>query len=42
MSNFIKIRPVAANVYHAEVQKDRRMDRNDEANRRFSQFYERA
>jgi len=33
MSNFIKIRPVAAELFHA--------DERDEANSRFSQFCER-
>jgi len=36
--NFMKIRPVVAELFHT----DRRMDRYDEANNRFSQFYERA
>jgi len=34
----MKIRPVAAELFRV----DRRTDRNDEANNRFSQFYERA
>jgi hypothetical protein len=38
MSDFIKIRPVGAELFHA----DRRTDGHDEANSRFSQFYERA
>jgi hypothetical protein len=38
ISNFMKIRPVVAKLFHA----DRRTDRHDEANSRFSQFYERA
>jgi len=38
MLHFITIRPVGAELFHA----DRRSDRHDEANRRFSQFCERA
>jgi hypothetical protein len=38
ISNFINIRPVGAELFHA----DRRTDRHDEANSRFSQFCERA
>ena len=34
MSNFMKIRPVAAELFHA--------DKQNEANSRFSQFYESA
>jgi hypothetical protein len=37
-SNFIKIHPVGAKVFHA----DERTDRHDEANSRFSQFCARA
>jgi len=37
ISNFMKIRAVWAEMLHA----DRRMDRHDEANSRFSQFFER-
>ena len=37
-SNFMKIRPVAAELFHA----DRRTDRNDEVNSRFSQFRQRV
>ena len=40
ISNFMKIRPVVAEFPCG--QKDRRTDRNDEANSRFSQFRERA
>ena len=36
--NFMKIRPVEAELFHA----DRRTDRHDEANSRFSQFCQRA
>jgi len=36
MSNFMKIRPVGAELFHADVQ----MDRHDEANSRFSRFCE--
>ena len=38
ISNFIKIRHVDAELFHADGQKDR----HDEANGGFSQFYERA
>ena len=38
MSNFMKIGPVAAELFH----KDKRTDRQDEANSRCSQFYKRA
>jgi len=38
ISNFLKIRPVVAKLFHADGQ----MDRHDEANSRFSQFCERA
>ena len=38
ISNFMKIRPVGAEVFHA----DRRTSRHDEANNRFSQLRERA
>jgi hypothetical protein len=33
-----KIRPVGAELFHAGGRKDGRMDRQDEANSRFSQF----
>jgi len=36
MSNFIKIRPEGSEWFHA----DRRTDRHDEANKRFSQLCE--
>ena len=36
LSNFMKIRPVGAELFHA----DGRTDRHDDANRRFSQFCE--
>jgi len=42
MSNSMKIRPVGAELFHADGQKDEQTDRHDEANRRFSQFCERA
>jgi hypothetical protein len=35
---FMKINPVTAELFHADGQ----TDRHDEANSRFSQFYERA
>jgi len=38
MSNFMKIRPVGAELFHA----DGWMDRHEEANSRFSEFCERA
>jgi hypothetical protein len=38
ISNFMKIRPVGAELFHAGGQTDRR----DEVNSRFSQFCERA
>jgi len=38
ISNFMKIRPVGAKLFHA----DRRTDRNDETHSRFPQFCERA
>jgi hypothetical protein len=36
--NFMKIRPVGAELFHA----DGRIDRHDEANSRYSQFFEGA
>jgi len=42
ISNFTKIRPVGAELFHAEGLSDRRTERHDEANSRFSQFCERA
>jgi hypothetical protein len=50
ISNFMKIRPVGAELFHAERQTggqtdrqtDRHTDRHDEANNRFSKFCERA
>jgi len=38
ISNFMKIRPVGAELLHSDGQ----MDRHDEATSRFSQFCERA
>jgi len=38
ISNFIKIRPVGGNLFYA----DRQTDRHQEANSRFSHFFERA
>jgi len=38
MLNFMKIRSVGTEFFDSE----RRMDRHDEANSRFSQFYENA
>ena len=42
MSNFVKIRLVGAELFHAYGQTERQTDRHDEANSRFSQFCERA
>ena len=36
MSNFIKIRPVGAELLHADREMDRQKDGHDEANSRFS------
>ena len=38
ISSFIKIRPLGAELFHA----DRQTDKQDEANSRFPQFYERS
>jgi hypothetical protein len=38
MSNFIKISPIVAELFHV----DKPTDRHDEANSRISQFHERA
>jgi hypothetical protein len=38
MSNVIKIRPLRANLFHADGQKDVRTDRHDKTNSRFWQF----
>jgi len=38
MSNFLKIRALGQELFHAEGQTDRQADRYDEANSRFSQF----
>ena len=42
VSNSMKIRPERADLFHADARKKRQTDRLDEANSRFSQFYERA
>ena len=42
ISNFIEIRPVGAEMLHADGGKDKRTDRHYEANSRFSQVCERA
>jgi len=42
ISNFMKIRPVGAELFHADGRTDRWSDRHDEANIRSSQFCERA
>jgi hypothetical protein len=36
--NIVKIRPMTAELFHADGQMDRHTDRHDEANNRFSQF----
>ena len=38
----MKIRPLEAEWFHADGRMNRRRDRQDEANSRFSQFYERS
>jgi len=38
ISNFMKIHPVRAEMFHADIP----TDRHDKQNNRFSQFYERA
>jgi hypothetical protein len=38
----MKIRPVGAELLHADGRADRQTKRHDEANSRFSQFCERA
>ena len=40
--NFMKIRPVGGELFHADRQTDGRTARHDEAHSRFSQFCERA
>jgi hypothetical protein len=42
ISNLMKIRPVEAELFHADGQRDGQMDRHDDANSRHSQFCERA
>jgi hypothetical protein len=42
MSNFVRIRLVEAEWVHADRQKDGWTSRHDEADSRFSQFYERV
>ena len=42
ISNFLKIRPVGAELFHADGQTDGKTDRHDEINSRFLQFPERA
>jgi len=41
ISNFIKIHPVKADMFHAGGRADGRTDRQDEANNRFLQFCKR-
>jgi hypothetical protein len=40
ISNFVRIRPVGAEVFYAHGLMDKREDRNDEANSRYSQFWQ--
>ena len=40
--NFMKIRPVVAELFNVDRQTDGQMGRYDEANSRFSQFCQRA
>jgi len=42
MSNFVNIRPVETELFHAGRQTDGRTDRHDEANICFSQFCKHA
>jgi hypothetical protein len=42
MPDFLKIRPVVAELFHADRRTERRADRHDEVNNRFSQFCESA
>jgi hypothetical protein len=39
ISNFVEIRPGGAEVFYAHGLTDKRGDRNDEANSRYSQFW---
>jgi len=38
--NFMKIRPVGTEVFHADERTGGQTERHDEANSRFSQFWE--
>jgi len=40
MSDFMKIHPVGAELFHADGRTDRQTGKHDEANCRFSQFCE--
>jgi hypothetical protein len=42
ISNLMKILPVEAELFHAGGRADGRTDTHDEADSRFSEFYERA
>ena len=42
MPNFMRIYLVAAELFHAEERTDRQTARTDEANSRFSQFFDLA
>ena len=41
-SNFMKIRPLGAELFHADGRTDRQTHTQHDANSRFSQFFERA
>jgi hypothetical protein len=42
VTNFMKIRPVGAELFHADRRTNRQTARYEETNSRFSEFYERA
>jgi hypothetical protein len=42
LSSFIKIRPMAAGLFRADRPTERQTDGHEEANSRFSQFFQRA
>jgi hypothetical protein len=42
ISNFMKIRPLGSELFHADGQTEGQTDRHDEANSRFSQVCEGA
>jgi hypothetical protein len=41
-SNFMKIRPLGAELFHADGRTDKQTHTQDDANSSFSQFFERA